>query len=285
MEDVVNEMEEEGEGDSCASADAIDDLDSGLQTAQRERLEVLVKIEDDVEESANDNAKNCLLIAEAVEDHNMKIIKPPEDWTAPAPKTRKGEPDFVDVDNPGNWDRYTFFPVFDAKTGKYLRHKLPTGASPVPVADDGKRAVNGWEFHYTAWKSATTEEYRSGATRTNPFPKERKGRLDYELLKKLGLTKSRLMKNDALFFFQLLLPFCDTTKSGIDDDPRMSFYADVERFTQKYAATLGVGGSYGHQFNPVKIFELVRFDMCLIRDGVHGGSQGAKGQQHVVIEG
>lgn len=55
----------------------------------------------------------------------------------------------------------------------------------------------------------------------------------------------------------------------------MPYYSEVERFTNKYAAGLGMGGSYGHSFSVPKIPELVKFDMTLIRDGVLGGSKGA----------
>ena len=36
-----------------------------------------------------------------------------------------------------------------------------------------------------------------------------------------------------------------------------------------------LGGSYGHEFRQVLAQELVHFDAALIRDGVHGGSDGA----------
>ena len=51
---------------------------------------------------------------------------------------------------------------------------------------------------------------RKHATRKDPFPKERKGQLDLQKLIDLGLTTDRLEARDALFFYQLLLPFCLT---------------------------------------------------------------------------
>lgn len=233
---------------------------------------VIVKLEDD-NEVANDGEKNCLLTVEPLPD-DMRIIKPPDDWVPKPPNKKKGEPHFEDVDNPGGWHQYTFTPRFHKESGKYIHHRLPTGATPVPAGRDSKRVVNGWEFHYNEWKLEDAP-YRNGATKTNPFPTKRKGRLDYQLLKRLGLTKSRILKNDCLFFLQLVLPFCNTDKSGIEDDPRISFYSDIKRFTQKYAASLGIGGSYGHNVDHIKIQELVRYDMCVVMDGVLGGSQGA----------
>jgi hypothetical protein len=38
---------------------------------------------------------------------------------------------------------------------------------------------------------------------------------------------------------------------------------------------LGLGGSYGHKFKQVLVPELVHFDAALVRDGIHGGSNGA----------
>ena len=80
---------------------------------------------------------------------------------------------------------------------------------------------------------------------------------------------------DFLFFYQLLFPMCDVGKSGIVDDPRMSYYSEVEKWTQMYASAIGLGGSYGHTFAEVKIPELVRHDGVIVRDGVRGGSGGA----------
>ena len=47
---------------------------------------------------------------------------------------------------------------------------------------DGKRVMNSWEFHCQGWEAASTatrnnSEFRNGATKTNAFPNERKGRL------------------------------------------------------------------------------------------------------------
>jgi hypothetical protein len=51
-------------------------------------------------------------------------------------------------------------------------------------------------------------------------------RLHTRILTELGLTNKQMVDDegfvDALFFYQLLLPICDTTKN--DNDPRMSFY-------------------------------------------------------------
>jgi hypothetical protein len=59
----------------------------------------------------------------------------------------------------------------------------------------------------------------------------------------MALTKARVEQHDTLFFFQLFFPICDPAKSGITDNPRMPFYSKVENWSQKYAATVGIGGS------------------------------------------
>jgi hypothetical protein len=91
----------------------------------------------------------------------------------------------------------------------------------------------------------------------------------------MGLTKDRLMKHDASFFWQLLFPVCGPAQSGITNDPRLPFYSKVEGWSQKYAASIGIGGSYGHESKPVLASDLLHFDMAVVRDGVLGGMDGA----------
>jgi hypothetical protein len=120
-------------------------------------------------------------------------------------RAAKGKPTFESVDNPGEWLKFTYRPKLGMKN--YAHHSLPTGARPVPVNQQGKRVVDGWEFHYEKWESdlalGATNKNRSGTTSTNPFPDNRKGRLDYDLLKRMKLTKKGIVEGDALFFFQL----------------------------------------------------------------------------------
>jgi hypothetical protein len=53
---------------------------------------------------------------------------------------------FSDVDNPGNWQEFTF--TAKIKKGRYKYHCLPSGAIPVLPNNDGEREINGWKFHY-----------------------------------------------------------------------------------------------------------------------------------------
>ena len=84
-----------------------------------------------------------------------------------------------------------------------------------------------------------------------------------------------MKSTDAFFLNQLLLPFCDTSRSGVPDDPRASFYHKVESFSNLYAFTNGLGGLYGYNYKPLKLAEIMRFDGVVVRDGVKGGSNGA----------
>ena len=152
---------------------------------------------------------------------------------------------------------------------------MPTGAVPFPVNDDGERKTeNGWKFHYNGW-SNPTKPYRSGATTANMFPAGTEGCLDSEKLKKLGLTKARMQACDAAFFLQLILPFCDPAQSGVEDDPRVPYFTEVERFTNISKLSTGKGATYGHQWKLTTSSELVHFYGVLLRDGVKGSSQGA----------
>lgn len=142
----------------------------------------------------------------------MKHPKPPEDWEDPKPKSNKREPEFIDIDNLGLWSSYCYKPTFKKATpkkGTYVKHCLPTGCKPFKKIKDGKRMDGGWEFHYRGWMVDPNEQgewvfsNRSGANQTNLFPESRKGQLDCEVLKKLGMKKKVMDEKDCLFFISL----------------------------------------------------------------------------------
>jgi hypothetical protein len=207
---------------------------------------------------------------------DVKIAKPPSDWSSPIAQEARGEPKFEDVDNPGSWPQYCFRPVFNGRSNsaRYKHHALPTGAIPVPKNDEGIRKINGWSFHYNGWTNSGTP-HRHGATTADMFPESMDGCLDADVLKKLGLTKRRMQERDALFFLQLILPICNPALSGIENDPRISYYHDVEMHTNSTKFASGLGGSYGHNWVTTTMKELLNFDGIFVRDGVLGGSQGA----------
>ena len=158
------------------------DLTAGYNDATQQQLQMLIKNEDDIEECTSDQLDNWVLNKGL--DDGVNFFKVPEDWTPLQPKVEKGEPPFKDVDNPGKWPEYSF--RANAR-GPYEYHRLPSGVTPVPKNGDGKREVEGWDFHYDGWIGSS--RFRSGVNCSNPFPKERRGRLDYALLKKWDLQK------------------------------------------------------------------------------------------------
>ena len=96
----------------------------------------------------------------------------------------------------------------------------------MPCNEQGKRIVNGWEFHYQGWEREN-KKFQCGATTSNFFPKEMEGCLDADELEKLGLDCHQMNKCDALFFFQLILPLCDPVRSGINNDPCHTYHTEV----------------------------------------------------------
>jgi hypothetical protein len=91
----------------------------------------------------------------------------------------------------------------------------------------------------------------------------------------MKLTKKWIVEGDPLFFFQLLLPIGDPKKSGIENDPCLPYYSEVECWTQKYATSIGLGRSYCHSLKEIMLEELLHFNSVVIRDGVHGRMDGA----------
>ena len=80
---------------------------------------------------------------------------------------------------------------------------------------------------------------------------------------------------DALFFYQLVLPLGDVQRSNIPNDPRMSYYSEVQRFTNIYMAESGINTEYGHNVRVPSIAEHVRFDGVLFRGGLTAQGDGA----------
>ncbi len=107
------------------------------------------------------------------------------------------------------------------------------------------------EIFYNGWKqeNPTRDNCRFGASRDELFPPDRQVQLDVNYLKKMGLTRQRKVKCDALFFYQSLLPICDPTMSGINDDPRMTYYDYEKVATNTNMYAYGVKKRGGKEFN------------------------------------
>jgi hypothetical protein len=58
------------------------------------------------------------------------------------------------------------------------------------------------------------------------FPIDRDIKLDVTFLKKMELSKQRMLECNALFFYRLILTIVDPAMSGIDGDTRMGYYED-----------------------------------------------------------
>ena len=95
------------------------------------------------------------------------------------------------------------------------------------------------------WRSRDTENsVRYGTKCSNLFPENRKGCLDRKLLQRIGLDDAWRKDNYAPFFHQLILPICSVIKSGIRNGLRKEYYSKVEKWSNMYAAQLGLGGAY-----------------------------------------
>ncbi len=91
--------------------------------------------------------------------------------------------------------------------------------------------------------------------------------MDGTFLKKLGLTKQKMVECNALFFYQLLLPIVDPSMSGIKEDTRIGYYEEAVRNTNLYAfGPNNRGGTRGHVFRPTAAEELHVWDGIVCRN-------------------
>ena len=203
----------------------------------------------------------------------------PDSWSPPGPpdgwvyNPPDGSPKEEDIDNPANWNLYSFSPKINASTKKYEGHFTPAGAKVVPTTPDGSREIGGWTFHYNGWKADEFDKatfVRDDASHGNLKPESRKGRLDVDILKKHGLNATR-MKDDPLFFYQMLFPIADPKHSTIDGDGRMPYFSMASVCTNVYAAASGAGSGVGHDWVGVTAPELVKWTACPIRNGALDG--------------
>jgi hypothetical protein len=158
----------------------------------------------------------------------------PENWSGYKPRNNSGAPTEEDIDNPGNWNLYSYTPVYHMK--HYVHHKTPAGAIVLPKHPHyGERKVGDWTFHYNGWwpSAFDRETYVRGSAKYGDLkPLDRMGCLDVDVLKKHGLNAKRV-KNDPLFFCTLLFPICPPSRiegdkcisvNQVEGDTRMPYF-------------------------------------------------------------
>jgi hypothetical protein len=207
---------------------------------------------------------------------------PTKDWKGYKPKIDLGAPDFAAVDNPSSWNMF----LFDAKYGtekgntkekgkhKYLGHFTPALAKVVPPDETGSHEVQGPKFHYSEWNLSGCQTFvRDDASTMNLKPESCRGSLDVNVLKKHGCDGMRV-RDDPLFFYQLLFPFCDPDLNQIEDDCCMPYYSHMANCTNMYAATSGSGIGMGHAWKGVTVPEIVQWTGVPICHGALDGKPG-----------
>ena len=267
------DSDEEGTGYDVKNDLSQAAADSAFDQMINDRLQLEDNVLDD-----EDNLHMCVGSPDDIEPCQLEGAPP--GWFPPGPKegwqykqkTAKNEPHFSTVDNPGGWSPFTFRPHFAERyqTGTYMHHVTAGGAIPVPINEEtGKRTSGNWEFFYNGWKQEDPNPnyVRTGANKDTIFPPDRKAKLDGELLKKMGLTRERMIEGDVLFFYQLILPFVDPAQSGIEGDPRKAYYTDVANYTNSYAYSVrGCSMDYGHRFKACSAEEIVNWDGIVTRN-------------------
>jgi hypothetical protein len=163
------------------------------------------------------------------------------------------------------------------KTGSvYSGHFTPAGAMAQPANEHGERELNGWHFHYQGWTHDAFDRsifVRHGATQQDLKPANRKGSLDVDVLKNHGCNAD-WVRDDALFFYQLLFPLSPPESSGIEDDSRMPYYSNIAILANVYVSISGGGSGMGHDWRNVMVPELVHWTGVPTRHGSLDGKPG-----------
>ena len=71
------------------------------------------------------------------------------------------------------------------------------------------------------------------------------------------------------------MPLCDTPLSRIWEEKWIPYDLEVEKWSNIYAYQFGLSGSYGHFLKPMKLPQRFCHDVCIVRNGVRGGTNGA----------
>ena len=100
--------------------------------------------------------------------------------------------------------------------------------------------------------------YQIGTTIDNLFPHSRLGYFVTNKLEKLGIETHTLQKN-FLFFLQLAHPLGDPDNAGVECNIGQLYYSQGEQWSNLYACSIGLGGSYGHKFKSVSFKEMIHY--------------------------
>ena len=121
------------------------------------------------------------------------------------------------------------------------------------------------------------DKFRDGAISDGDlFPDDRKGCLEVDGLKNIGIKASNVLNCNALKFLDLILPIHCLEKNEVPNDPRKPFYAKASYWSNLYKAQEWKNGlGYGHKIADIEILDLIRWDGAIFMDGVLGGSDGA----------
>jgi hypothetical protein len=116
MDEVLEytSMQKEGFGDNYNETDIMLDHDDAMIKALEERQEIAAVEEEETVEFSDCNG---ILLQKGATGPALKLPGAPTNWLAPARKIAKGSPLFLDFNNPGGWDEYTYRPEF-ATQGK-----------------------------------------------------------------------------------------------------------------------------------------------------------------------
>lgn len=261
----VNTEKDEDDVSAC-SADSADSGDDGCEAEIHDAGTEFEQMENTIDDIYGVDFVPALLGA----PKDWTPPGPPDDWVYVAPQ---GSPMENDIDNPANWNLYSFAPKFNSSSKKYEGHFTPALAKVVPINSDGIRAINDWKFYYNGWIGDEFDEsnyVRDDAAFGNMKPPSRKGYLDVDILLKHGLNADR-MKDDPLFFYQMLFPICDPKHTGLTADNRMPYFSTAAVCTNIYAATSGAGSGVGHDWVTISAPELVKWTACPIRNGALDG--------------
>eukprot|EP00536_Pseudo-nitzschia_multiseries_P007128 jgi/Psemu1/17093/gm1.17093_g len=191
--------------------------------------------------------------------------KPPQDYSpSDNSKSKLGEPSCHDVDNSGAWDRFCYQSKFQKESGgRYMYHKLPS------------------EWNTRDGRSTTRTRFLKKTPLPSPVGTPP---LDMAKLRKHGLQLGRLLNSDALFFYQLLLPFHadEEDKKQAKHRARKPFYSKVLKWSNNYANQAKTGK--GHYVRGMKLSELVHFDGIVYLYGALEGKKGSICYRWTTIE-